>query len=230
MFDISSHKYYLVRILKDIYSDPLLSSVLGFKGGTAHMLFYNLPRFSVDLDFNLLDKTESDLVFQKLRNILSSYGQIKDEAQKYYGLLLVLNYGAHNRNLKLEISNREYKDRYQNLNYLGIMIKVMHVEDMFTHKLCALTDRKSIAGRDVFDIYYFLKDNIKINHEIIKQRTNMDVSEYIEYSIYTIKNIKKTSLLNGIGELVDEDVKSFVKNKLQDETINLLGIYKNIYL
>ncbi|MDY0160356.1 MAG: nucleotidyl transferase AbiEii/AbiGii toxin family protein [Bacteroidales bacterium] len=230
MFDISSHKYYLVRILKDIYSDPLLSSVLGFKGGTAHMLFYNLPRFSVDLDFNLLDKTESDLVFQKLRNILSSYGQIKDEAQKYYGLLLVLNYGAHNRNLKLEISNREYKDRYQNLNYLGIMIKVMHVEDMFTHKLCALTDRKSIAGRDVFDIYYFLKDNIKINHEIIKQRTNMDVSEYIDYSIYTIKNIKKTSLLNGIGELVDEDVKSFVKNKLQDETINLLGIYKNIYL
>ncbi len=230
MFDISSHKYYLVRILKDIYSDPLLSSVLGFKGGTAHMLFYNLPRFSVDLDFNLLDKTESDLVFQKLRNILSAYGQIKDEAQKYYGLLLVLNYGAHNRNLKLEISNREYKDRYQNLNYLGIMIKVMHVEDMFTHKLCALTDRKSIAGRDVFDIYYFLKDNIKINHEIIKQRTNMDVSEYIDYSIYTIKNIKKTSLLNGIGELVDEDVKSFVKNKLQDETINLLGIYKNIYL
>ncbi|HRW20824.1 MAG TPA: nucleotidyl transferase AbiEii/AbiGii toxin family protein [Bacteroidales bacterium] len=230
MFDISSHKYYLVRILKDIYSDPLLSSVLGFKGGTAHMLFYNLPRFSVDLDFNLLDKTESDLVFQKLRNILSSYGQIKDEAQKYYGLLLVLNYGAHNRNLKLEISNREYKDRYQNLNYLGIMIKVMHVEDMFTHKLCALTNRKSIAGRDVFDIYYFLKDNIKINHEIIKQRTNMDVSEYIDYSIYTIKDIKKTSLLNGIGELVDEDVKSFVKNKLQDETINLLGIYKNIYL
>lgn len=230
MFDISSHKYYLVRILKDIYSDPLLSSVLGFKGGTAHMLFYNLPRFSVDLDFNLLDKTESDLVFQKLRNILSSYGQIKDEAQKYYGLLLVLNYGAHNRNLKLEISYREYKDRYQNLNYLGIMIKVMHVEDMFTHKLCALTNRKSIAGRDVFDIYYFLKDNIKINHEIIKQRTNMDVSEYIDYSIYTIKNIKKTSLLNGIGELVDEDVKSFVKNKLQDETINLLGIYKNIYL
>lgn len=106
----------------------------------------------------------------------------------------------------------------------------MHVEDMFTHKLCALTNRKSIAGRDVFDIYYFLKDNIKINHEIIKQRTNMDVSEYIDYSIYTIKDIKKTSLLNGIGELVDEDVKSFVKNKLQDETINLLGIYKNIYL
>jgi predicted nucleotidyltransferase component of viral defense system len=136
----------------------------------------------------------------------------------------------NNRNLKLEISNREYNDRYQNLNYLGIMIKVMHIEDMFTHKLCALTDRKSIASRDVFDIYYFLKDNIKMNHEIIKQRTNLDVPEYIDYSISTIKSIKKTSMLNGIGELVDEDAKRFVKNKLQDETINLLGIYKSIYL
>ncbi|HNQ67725.1 MAG TPA: nucleotidyl transferase AbiEii/AbiGii toxin family protein [Bacteroidales bacterium] len=230
MFDINAHKYYLVRILKDIYSDTLLSSVLGFKGGTAHMLFYNLPRFSVDLDFNLLDKKESDVVFEKVRKILSAYGQIKDEAQKYYGLLHVLNYGSHNRNLKLEISNREYNDRYQNLNYLGIIIKVMHVEDMFTHKLCALTDRKSVASRDVFEIYYFLKDNIKINPEIIKQRTNMDVSEYVDYSISTIKNIKKTSLLNGIGELIDEDYKVFVKNKLQDETIHLLQIYKSIYL
>ncbi|MBS4012781.1 MAG: nucleotidyl transferase AbiEii/AbiGii toxin family protein [Bacteroidetes bacterium] len=220
----------MVRILKDIYSDTLLASVLGFKGGTAQMLFYNLPRFSVDLDFNLLDKTESDVVFKKVRNILSAYGKIKDEAQKHYGLLLVLNYGVDNRNLKLEISNREYNDRYQNLNYLGIMMKVMHAEDMFAHKLCALTDRKSIASRDVFDIYYFLKDNIKINGEIIKQRTNMGLSEYIEYCIKTIKQIKKTSMLQGIGELVDEDSKSFVKNKLQIETINFLEIYKNIYL
>lgn len=230
MFDINAHKYYLVRILKDIYSDNLLSSVLGFKGGTAHMLFYNLPRFSVDLDFNLLDKTESELVFQKVRKILSAYGNIKDEAQKHYGLLLVLNYGMNNSNLKLEISNREYNDRYQNLNYLGILIKVMHIEDMFTHKLCALTDRKSIASRDVFDIYYFLKDNIKMNYEIIKQRTNMEMPEYIDYSISIIKSIKKTSMLNGIGELVDEDAKHFVKNKLQDETIHLLQIYKSIYL
>ena len=83
MFDISKHKYYLVRILKDIYADKLLSTVLGFKGGSAHMLFYNLPRFSVDLDFNLLDKTESEIVFQKVRHILSAYGTIKDEAQKH---------------------------------------------------------------------------------------------------------------------------------------------------
>lgn len=230
MFDISKHKYYLIRILKDIYADKLLSTVLGFKGGTAHMLFYNLPRFSVDLDFNLLDKTESDVVFSKVRHVLSAYGKIKDEAHKHNGLLAVLNYGIDNRNLKLEISNREFNDRYQNLNYLGIMIKVMHIEDMFSHKLCALTNRKSIASRDVFDIYHFLKDNVRINEIIVKQRTNMELAEYIDYCINTIKSIKKTSMLQGIGELIDDEKKAFVKNMLQSETISLLDIYKNILM
>ncbi len=230
MFDINKHKYYLVRILKDIYSDKQLSNVLGFKGGTAHMLFYNLPRFSVDLDFNLIDNSESDIVFDKIRNILLEYGQIKDEAQKHYRYLLVLNYGSKNRNLKLEISNREFNDRYQILNYLGIPIKVMHIEDMFAHKLCALTDRKSIASRDIFDIYYFLKENVKINPEIIKKRTNMELEDYIDYCIKIIKTIKKTTVLNGIGELIDSKMKINVKERLQDETISLLTIYKGIYL
>jgi predicted nucleotidyltransferase component of viral defense system len=230
MFDIHKHKYYLVRILKDIYSDTMLSTVLGFKGGTAHVLFYNLPRFSVDLDFNLLDETEFEVVFEKVYTIVSKYGKIKDEATKHFGLLLVLNYGTDNRNLKLEISKRKYNDRYQNLNYLGISVKVMHMEDMFAHKLCALTDSKSVASRDVFDIYYFLKDNVQINQEIVKKRTNMELSEYIDCCIKTIQELKKTSMLQGIGELVDDESKNFVKNKLKDETINFLKIYKGIYL
>jgi len=54
MFDINRHRFYLVQILKDVYSDLELANYLGFKGGTALMFFYDLPRFSVDLDFDLL--------------------------------------------------------------------------------------------------------------------------------------------------------------------------------
>ncbi len=53
MFDLSKHRFILVQILKDVYSDGKLGRYLGFKGGTACYLFYNLPRFSVDLDFAL---------------------------------------------------------------------------------------------------------------------------------------------------------------------------------
>jgi predicted nucleotidyltransferase component of viral defense system len=226
MFDINKHKYFLIRILKDIYSDKLLGSVLGFKGGTAHMLFYDLPRFSVDLDFNLINEGKSDEVYKKVRTVLLKYGDIKDEALKYYGMLLVLNYGAEERNLKIEISNRQFPDSYQIKNYLGISMKVMLPEDMFAHKLCALTDRKTIANRDIFDIYHFLNQQISINKEIIEQRTKMEFDSYLKYCIDTINSLKKGSLLDGLGELIDKEAKIFVKNDLQRETASLLEIYK----
>lgn len=58
MFERDQHKIILIKILKAIYSDPILRTILGFKGETAGFLFYNLPRLSVDLDFeelNLID-------------------------------------------------------------------------------------------------------------------------------------------------------------------------------
>jgi len=54
MIDLNKHKFIIVQILKDIYSDLEIANELGFKGGTALMLFYDLPRFSADIDFNLL--------------------------------------------------------------------------------------------------------------------------------------------------------------------------------
>ena len=70
MVDINRHRFILVQILNDIYSDILLSNCLGFKGGSALMFFYDLPRFSVDLDFNLLEASKEELVFRKVLNIL----------------------------------------------------------------------------------------------------------------------------------------------------------------
>ena len=56
--DYAKHKNILLQILKDIYSDTSISPYLGFKGGTAAMMFYDLPRHSVDLDLDLLDETK----------------------------------------------------------------------------------------------------------------------------------------------------------------------------
>ena len=64
MVNVNKHKFLLLQILKDIYSDVELSGCLGFKGGTALMFFYDLPRFSVDLDFNLLDLTKEKAVYE----------------------------------------------------------------------------------------------------------------------------------------------------------------------
>ncbi|MDD2248027.1 MAG: nucleotidyl transferase AbiEii/AbiGii toxin family protein [Tissierellia bacterium] len=76
MVSINKHKFFLIQILKDIYSDIELANCLGFKGGTALMFFYDLPRFSVDLDFNLLDPAKEKAVYEKVRKILSKHGKI----------------------------------------------------------------------------------------------------------------------------------------------------------
>lgn len=97
MIDLNKHKFFLVQILKDIYSDIELANCLGFKGGTALMFFYDLPRFSVDLDFNLIKGEKGKIVYEKVREILSKYGEIHDEAPKFFGSLLVLDYGIGER-------------------------------------------------------------------------------------------------------------------------------------
>jgi len=226
MFDVNRHKFFLVSILKEIYSDIAIATALGFKGGTAQMLFYDLPRFSVDLDFNLLDPGKSKGIYSRIRSILLNYGTIRDEAQKHFGLLLILDYGMHERNLKIEVSNRLYPDTYEIKNYLGIPVKVMVKPDLFAHKLCALLDREFLINRDIFDIYYFLIQKTPVNRSIVEIRTGMELSAYLGKCISEIEEIRSISLRNGLGELVDPGLKAFVKTKLKSETIQLLKIFK----
>lgn len=226
MIDINRHKFFLVQILKDIYTDIELANYLGFKGGTALMFFYDLPRFSVDLDFNLLDAEKEDIVYGKVRKILLKYGTIFDEAKKFYGPLIVLDYGITERKLKVEISNRLFKNRYEIKNLLGINVKVMVQEDMFAHKLCALLDRNVIANRDIFDCWFFLQRQTPVNKGIVEFRMEMSLTEYLQSCIEHLESMSEKGLLHGMGELMDNKMKKFVQMKMRSEVIELLKIYK----
>jgi predicted nucleotidyltransferase component of viral defense system len=203
--DNNKHKMYLVQILTDVYSDRELSVALGFKGGTAAMLFYGLPRFSVDLDFNLLDKNAAEAVYQKVKKIVLKYGK---------------------RYLKIDISHRVENDEYVIKNLLGINVKIMEVSDMFSHKLVALLGRKEFAERDIFDCWYFMKEKTPVNRQIVESLTQKPLSEYLQDCIDKMENLSKRSLLYGLGELVADDMKSFVRSKLQQETVFLLKSYQ----
>ena len=227
MIDINRHKFFLVQILKQIYSDIELANCLGFKGGTALMFFYDLPRFSVDLDFNLLDVEKEDVVYRKIRKILLKYGTIFDEAKKFYGPLIVLDYGFNERKLKVEISNRVFENRYEIKNLLGIKVKVMVQEDMFAHKLCALLDRNVITNRDIFDCWFFMKNQTPVNKNIVESRMGLSFTEYLQRCIEHLELISDKGLLQGMGELMDDKMKKIVRTKLRSEVIELLKFYKN---
>jgi len=76
MLNREKHQLIMGQILKDIYTDVSISPLLGLKGGTCAYFFYGLPRFSVDLDFDLLVINEKNqkLVLEKIVAILSKYG------------------------------------------------------------------------------------------------------------------------------------------------------------
>jgi predicted nucleotidyltransferase component of viral defense system len=226
MVSINKHKFFLTQILKDIYSDIELANCLGFKGGTALMFFYDLSRFSVDLDFNLLDPTKEKAVYEKVRKILLKSGKICDEAMKFYGPIIVLDYGVGERKLKVEISNRQWDNRYEIKNLLGISMQVMVAPDMFAHKLCALLDRGEVTNRDIFDSWFFMQKQTPINKDIVETRMEMPLANYIQKCIDHLENRSDKGMLNGLGELMDKDMKKFVRSKLRTETISLLRFYK----
>ncbi len=226
MFDINRHKFFLVQILKDIYADLELANYLGFKGGTALMFFYDLPRFSIDLDFDLLNTEKEEAVFQKVRGIILKYGDIHDEAKKHFGPLIVLDYGIGERKLKIEISKRWFNSRYEIKNLLGFNVRVMLVSDMFAHKLCALLDRSSTTNRDIFDAWFFMQRQTPVNKNIVESRMKVSLATHIENCIDLLETLKKKHLLDGLGELMDADIKNFVRKNLLIETINLLKFYQ----
>ena len=224
MLDIKTHRTILVQILKEIYSRTSLGPILGFKGGTSVYLFYNLPRFSVDLDFDLVDEKKEDFVFNEIEKILKDFGEIRDKANKRNTIFFILSYSDEARNIKIEISKRNFGSEYEIKNYLGISMLVMKNEDIFAHKLAALLERKKPANRDLFDIWFFLKNNWEINEKIIEIRIKMDLKNYLKKCIAFIEKLSGKNILAGMGELLDEKNKTWAKKNLKKDLLFLLRL------
>ena len=222
--DINKHRYYMMQVLLVIFRHPQLSSLLAFKGGTSLMMFHNLSRFSTDLDFNLLDASKTEYVYNELHSLLLKFGTIDDEAMKFYGPILVLNYGKGERMLKVEVSNREYPDHYEVRSLLGTDIRVMTLSDMFAHKLCALGER--ITPRDIYDVWFFLQNRTEINAEIVQLRTGMSVSEYAQQCADKVRSYSSRMLMQGLGEvLLDNQSKNFARQQLIPEAVSALELF-----
>jgi len=219
MLDKNKHKLILVEILKEIYSDVELRTILGFKGGTAAFLFYDLPRLSVDLDFDLLDLKKKELTLKKIKVILSRFGQVEDIKEKRYTLFGLLSYGKGERKVKIEISKRKSIALFKLRQYLGISMLVMEKEDMAAGKLSALITRKKLASRDIFDLWFFLKNNWQINEKIVEEKTGLSLIKALKKAKKIVKEVPRTYLLQGMGELLDENQKQTVKEKMRDDLI-----------
>ena len=220
--DYSKHKNILLQILKDIYSDTSIAPHLGFKGGTAALLFYDLNRDSIDLDFDLLDESKEAEVFEKINKIAESYGTIIDSRIKHFNLLNVISYAPGAQKIKVEVNRRNFGSKYEVMTLLGISMLVMIREDMFAHKLMAMHERVGKTSRDIYDVWFFLKNNWPINKEIVEQRSSVSFKELLQKSVEQLERMDNKHILDGLGDFLTEPQKDWARAKLRTEAIFLL--------
>lgn len=218
MLDQKKHRKILFEIIKDIYNSPI-AAWLGFKGGTMLYFFYGLDRFSVDLDFDLLNADRTPEVFAEVKKILKKYGTIEDAMDKNFTLLFELRYEAGQQSVKVEINKRVTKaDSYETKNFYGTEVKVLSIADSFAHKLIAAMNRKAVANRDFYDIWFLFKKGFVPNESVIQEISGKNSREYCaDLAIFIENNFSKSNPLAGLGELVDEKQKSWIKKFLKRE-------------
>ena len=152
-------------ILNEISKHPLGDALI-FKGGTALRLAYGLPRFSQDLDFDLVGKSASFKAFENLcRGIESKFSiLLEDIADKHFTWLAEFKISEgfliHPFRIKLEISKR--KNSQKNLSEivllksqvtsLEVVFSVMTLKQIFQEKTLALKTRR--LPKDLFDLWY----------------------------------------------------------------------------
>lgn len=212
MLTRNTHETHLRRLLSLIFTNRKLSNSLAFKGGTCLYMFYNLDRFSTDLDFNLVD---DNFLPENMNEVLTDY-IIQDYFEKYNTWFWLLSYEKTQMKIKIEISKRNFPDNYEVKELLGIPLKVMTADCMFAHKLCAITDRKKLQNRDLYDTYFMLKKSFEINENIVQLRTGKSLKDYLILLVNFIKlNLKEKHSLDGLGEVLDEKQKIWVRENLK---------------
>lgn len=220
-FDENLHRRFLVTLLVEIAKK--LNGKIAFKGGTCAVLFYDLHRFSFDLDFDILEEFTRDDI-DILKNILARDGTIKDFYDKFHTIFFLFDYGKGYPNIKVELNKRVWNNnRYKTVWFMGVRMKIADEGTLITNKLIALSDRKTPVPRDLFDAYYFLNLKFPINEALINERTGKTKKEYLEFLPAFIKeNYNSKNILQGLGQSLDENLKCWAKEHLIEETIKLV--------
>ena len=233
MLNQEKHRVIMFQIINDIF-DSDLKDVLAFKWWTLAYFVHQLPRFSTDLDFDLI--WECPDIMDKVENIIKKYWVIKDRKDKQNTYFFLLDYWSDEHNIKIEISKKQYKNtEYELINFFWKQIRAMKQSSIFAHKLVALSER--MKNRDLFDVDYFFKQWFPIKEDIIIERTWITYKEFLEKLIVVIpKEFKHNTILAEIWDLITNKQKDFMKTKMVDEVLGFIQLElfkispKNVYI
>lgn len=229
----TKHKYQLYRLLTAILEHNYLANTLYFKGGTYAAMRGILNRFSIDLDFDLVDKTQKPRVREELDNIFTKLKlKIKDQSREHLQFYLEYPARVGERNtLKLEITdlvspNNEYEA--VRLLELGLICQGQTTPTMFANKMYGAMARYAktghLAGRDFYDIHQFFLQGLLVKQDVVEERSGLKYGEYLEKLWDLIKNeLSEEYLYQDLNPLLPgKDLRAIVKT-LKRELLVFVG-------
>ncbi|MBN2603950.1 MAG: nucleotidyl transferase AbiEii/AbiGii toxin family protein [Candidatus Thermoplasmatota archaeon] len=229
----NAERDYLLELLLFALSDD--RRFLVFKGGTALYKFYNLNRFSEDLDFDMIGKRFNiDKMIKKITRNLEITGMQRTLPEKIeYGNETNIRFavrgplydGSKNSmsRVTINISKRERpilpKDKLLITTYSEIPsfeLFVLDEKEIAAEKVrCILTREKP---RDVYDLWFLSRKNIAIDISLVNKklkvyRLTFNLEKFLE-KVNEKRNIWKKDLQDLIiGTLPEFDT---VANELEN--------------
>ncbi|NQT57753.1 MAG: nucleotidyl transferase AbiEii/AbiGii toxin family protein [Bacteroidetes bacterium] len=232
----SLHKAWIYRLLTAICDDPVLTSVLFFKGGTCAAMRGLLDRFSIDLDFDYIGSMNDMYTTNThLEKIFTNLGlSIKNQSSRVPQYILKYPNNRFNERNTLIIDvvtpPPPLANKYENVRFDEIdrILTCQTIPTMFANKLVALIDRyeKSggIAGRDLYDIHHFFLQGYRYEDDVIKERRQVEtIKQYFKDLIDFIHTqITQTIIDQDLNVLLPPVVFKKIRKTLKPETIVFL--------
>lgn len=226
------HKAWLYRLLSSIVDDTFLVSELRFKGGTYAAMRGLLDRFSVDLDFDLLNPDQIPSVQKHLESCFKNLGmEIKDQSKKAPQYFLRYKSKPRERNtLKVDVTFPPPKSNDYEPVRLADIDRIVHcqtIPTMFANKLATIMDRYqkqgSLAGRDIYDIHTFFLKGLSYKPEIIFERTGKKVVPFLKELRGFIKEKFTQSVIDqDLGSLLPQKQFNALRKTLLQEVLTAL--------
>lgn len=166
MWDLSKHEKLEMEILEGLNSLKMLDHLI-FCGGTMLRLCHELNRYSVDLDFWLLNKEKEEAVFDAIKSYLKDKFSLKTSKNLKDSIVFEFSAKNYPRNLKIEIRKGRDKVKYEEKiaysrhSSIQVMVKAATLEDMMRSKIETFLTRVQI--RDVFDIEFLVKRGVALD-------------------------------------------------------------------
>jgi predicted nucleotidyltransferase component of viral defense system len=186
-------------------------SHLAFKGGTALKLFYGLPRYSEDIDYDFLGKISPQRMMDILKSLVAKKKwEVTDDAVKYNTILLELRFAGPERNfrIKLEVLTREKELKTTIQSLRGVPVLTLEPSFLMTEKL--ITCVKRMAGRDIFDAWFILDNAYRLDETLLLD-TFGGLNNFFSDLLKAAQKVDSKKILRDTGKLLSIDQRNWIK-------------------